>query len=264
MNKSKFRLLLAVMNLTGFLVVVVVNALATTIPIGGKTTGQISDQYPNLFVPSGITFSIWGIIYILLGIFVVYSLIHSIRRSEQINDFIERIGILFIITCVANASWIFSWHYEVLPLSLACMAILLLTLILIYQRLNVGASVSKSSEKYFVHLPMSIYLGWITIATIANVTAVLVAYSWDRFGISEQVWAAIMIAIGIILGLIILFSRKDIFFALVVDWAVIGILIKQTAENNAPAKGIIITLIIGICLLSIGILAQIARRKVYH
>jgi hypothetical protein len=264
MNKSKLRLLLAVLNLAGFLVVVVVNALAITIPLGGKTTAQISDQYPNLFVPSGMTFSIWGIIYILLGIYVVYGLIHTVRKPEQTNDFIERIGILFIITCVANAGWIFSWQYEVLPLSLVCMVILLLALIVIYTRLNVGRSMAVSSEKYLVHLPMSIYLGWITIATIANVTALLVAYGWNRFGIGEQVWAVLMIGIGLILGLITLFSRKDIFYALVVDWAVLGILIKRTVENNAPAKGVIITSIIGICLLTIGILVQVVRRKVYH
>jgi translocator protein len=185
MSKSQSRIPLAVINLIGFLVVVAVNALATTIPLGGKTTGQLSDQYPNLFVPSGLTFSIWGVIYILLGIYVVYGLIHVIRKSQQTNDFTDQIGILFIITCVANAGWIFSWQYEVLPLSLVCMVILLLTLILIYNRLKVGWSTAALSEKYLVHLPMSIYLGWITIATIANVTALLVAYKWNRFGISD-------------------------------------------------------------------------------
>jgi hypothetical protein len=264
MTKSQSRLLLAVLNLIGFLVVVVVNTLAVTIPLGGKTTAQLSDQYPNLFVPSGLTFSIWGVIYVLLGIYVVYGLIHSIRKSEQTNDFMERIGILFIITCVANAAWIFSWHYEVLPLSLACMVILLLSLIFIYNRLNVGRSTAVSSEKYLVHLPMSVYFGWITIATIANATALLVAYKWDGFGISEQVWAVMMIVIGVILGLITLFSRRDIFYALVVDWAVLGILIKRTAESNTPAQGVIVTSIVGICFLTFGIFVQIVRRKVYR
>jgi hypothetical protein len=264
MTKSQSRLLLAVLNLIGFLAVVVVNALATIIPLGGKTTAQLSDQYPNLFVPSGLTFSIWGVIYILLGIFVVYGLIHSIRKSEQTNDFMESIGILFVITCIANTGWILSWQYELLPLSLACMVLLLLALIVIYNRLNIGRSMAVSHEKYLVQLPISVYFGWITVATIANVTALLVAYKWDRFGISEEIWAVIMILIAIILGLIAVFSRRDIFYALVVDWAVIGILIKRTAQNNAPATGIIITSIIGICLLTLGISVQIVRRKVYR
>ena len=264
MSRSQLRLPLAIVNLFSFLVVLVVNALATTIPLGGKTTAQLSDQYPNLFVPSGLTFSIWGVIYILLGVYVVYGIVRSARKSEPTNDFVDRIGILFIVTCVANAGWILAWQYEILPLSLAFMLILLVTLIAIYNRLNVGRSKAAPAEKFMVHMPMSVYFGWISIATIANVTALLVAYKWNRFGIREEIWAIIMIGIGIVLGLTMLFSRRDIFYALVVDWAVLGILLKRTADTANPAKGIVIISIIGICLLTLGILAQIARRKVYQ
>ena len=149
----------------------------------------------------------------------------------------EKVGILFIISCIANAGWIFSWQYRVLPLSLVCMLILLLSLIFMYRQLSVGRSNANSSEKYMVHLPMSIYLGWISIATIANVTALLVYYKWDRFGISEQIWTIIMIVIGILLGLLMLFNRKDIFYTLVVDWAVLGILLKRMAvDSNASPR----------------------------
>ena len=264
MSKSLSRLPLAIVNLFGFLVVVVVNVLATTIPLGGKTTGQLSDQYPNLFVPSGLTFSIWGVIYILLGIYAVYGIVHSVRKLEPTNNFMERIGILFIVTCAANAGWILAWQYEILPLSLAFMLILLVTLIAIYNRLNVGRSKAAPAEKYMVHLPMSVYFGWISIATIANVTALFVAYKWNRFGMREEIWAIIMIGIGIVLGLIMLFSRRDVFYALVVDWAILGILMKRTADAATPAKGVIVISIIGICLLTLGILVQIARRKVYQ
>jgi hypothetical protein len=263
MSKSQSHLPLAIINLVSFLVVLVANALAIIIPLGGKTTGQLSDQYPNLFIPSGLTFSIWGVIYILLAIYVVYGIVYSVREPERSNCFIERIGILFIISCAANAGWILAWQYEVLPLSLVFMVILLVTLITIYNRLNVGRFKVAPTEKYMVHLPISVYFGWISIATIANVTALLVAYRWDRFGMSGEIWAIIMIGIGVLLGLIVLFSRRDIFYALVVDWAVLGILIKRTADRAIPAKGIIVMSIIGICLLTVGILTQIARRKVY-
>jgi hypothetical protein len=262
--KVRTGLLFPILNLGAFLGVVVVNALATTIPLGGKTTVQLSDQYPNLFVPSGVTFSIWGVIYLLLGIYVVYGLLHSIGRSERTGSFPQRIGVLFIVTCIANAGWIFSWQYEVLPLSMVCMVILLFTLIMIYNRLDVGRSSATASEKYLVHLPMSVYLGWITIATIANATALLVAYGWDRFGVPEQAWAVAMIAIGIVLGVIPLFFRADIFFPLVVDWALLGILIKRTAEKDVPAQSVIVAAIIGICLLTLGILAQSIRGRVYR
>src|SRR4030042_2082745 len=229
MHKSQLHLLLAILNVIGFLGVVAVNGLANALPLAGKTTGQLSDQYPNLFVPSGLTFSIWGLIYLLLAIYVTYGLVQAIRMPAEETSYISRIGVFFIITCIANAAWIFLWHYELLPLSLLFMLILLVALVAIYLRLNVGRSATQPAEKYFVHFPISIYLGWISIATIANVTALLVAYKWNRFGISEQLWAVLMIGIGTVLALLVLFQRKDLFYALVVDWAVLGILIKRAS-----------------------------------
>jgi len=264
MTSLQSRLPLAIANLIAFVLVVVVNALATTIPLGGMTTGQLSDLYPNLFVPAGLTFSIWGIIYLLLGIYVVYGLVFSSRKSEPSASFMEQVGVLFTITCVANAGWIFAWQYRILPLSLVCMVILLVVLILIYNRLNVGRKGGGAAEKYMVHLPMSIYLGWISIATIANVTAVLVYYKWNRFGMEEQAWAIIMIVVGILLGLLLLFYRKDIFYTLVVDWAVLGILIKRMVVDRGAAQGVIITSIVGLCILTLGVIVQIARGKVYR
>jgi len=262
MTKSQ-QLMLAVLNLIGFLAVVVINALANALPLAGKTTGQLSDQYPNLFVPSGLTFLIWGVIYILLAVYVTYGIIQSIKMPAQAASFMQRIGFLFIITCIANVAWIFSWHYEALPLSLIFMVILLGTLAAIYIRLKIGTSSAGSAEKYLVHLPISIYFGWITVATIANVTAVLVAYKWNRFGISEQLWAIIMIGIGTALALVVLFYRKDLFYTLVVNWAVLGILIKRTADRTTSAQGVIITSIVCIAAMTLGIIIQIVRGKVY-
>ena len=264
MNSSQSRLLLAIANVVGFVLVVVVNALATTIPLGGMTTRQLSDLYPNLFVPAGLTFSIWGIIYLLLGIYVVYGLVFALRKSGPAHGFIEKVGILFIVSCIANAGWIFSWQYRVLPLSLVCMAVLLLSLILMYNRLSVGKTSAGASEKYMVHLPMSVYIGWISIATIANVTVFLVFYRWDRFGVDEQIWAVVMMAVGILLGLVALFYRKDIFYALVIDWALLGILLKRTAVDGAAAEAVVVASIIGMCLLTPGVVTQIARGKVYR
>jgi hypothetical protein len=264
MPASKSRIPLAILNVVGFVAVVAVNMLAVTLPLGGKTTRQLSDQYPNLFVPSGITFSIWGLIYILLAIYVVYGLIRAVKKSDRQSDFADRIGVFFIVTCVANIGWIFSWHYELLPLSLVLMIVLLLSLIAIYRRLNVGRSTAPAPEKYLVHLPMSVYLGWISIATIANVTALLVAYKWNGFGIGEEFWTVLVMAVGAALALIALFSRRDVFYAAVAVWAFVGILIKRTSESGAPAQAVVVASIAGICLLTAGILAQIARGKVYR
>jgi hypothetical protein len=264
MTSWQSRLPLAIANVIAFVVVVVVNALATTLPLGGMTTGQLADLYPNLFVPAGLTFSIWGIIYILLGVYAVYGLVFSSRKSEPSNSFMEKVGILFIVTCAANAGWIFAWQYRILALSLVCMVVLLVVLILIYNRLNVGRTSGGAAEKYLVHLPMSIYLGWISIATIANVTAVLVYYQWNRFGAGEQAWAVIMMVVGILLGLLLLFYRKDIFYTLVVDWAVLGILLKRMAVDARATQGVIVTSIVGLCVLTLGVIVQIVRGKVYR
>ncbi|MFC1929019.1 hypothetical protein ACFLXK_05425 [Chloroflexota bacterium] len=261
MGKSRL-LTLSILNLIGFLGTIVVNGLANALPLNNKTTGELSDKYPNLFVPAGLTFSIWGVIYILLAIFVIYGLVISIKNNTQKTAFIENIGILFFISSLANIGWIFAWHYEILPLSLVIMLVILGSLITIYLRLHIGKSDSSSSEKYLVHLPFSVYLGWITIATIANVTAVLVDINWNTFGLGEQFWAVAVIIVGIAIALSVLFTRKDIFYCLVVDWALLGILLKRLADST-PVQSVIIISIIGMALIIVGIIAQIARKRVY-
>lgn len=263
MNEERFKWSLPILNLIGFLGVVIINGLANALPLNNKTTGQLSDQYPNLFVPAGLTFSIWGLIYILLAIFVVYHLVAIIREDTEVLPSFRRIGLLFFISSILNMGWIFAWHYEIVPLSLIIMLLLLGSLLTIYLRLGIGKSPATKREQYLVHLPFSIYLGWITIATIANVTALLVDTNWNGFGLSEQFWAAAVIIVGIAIAISILISRRDIYYCLVVDWALLGILIKRLSDSTINAQIVIITTIVGLALISIGIIAQLARRKVY-
>jgi hypothetical protein len=261
MDTRRSQIILSIINLAGFLGTVVVNGLATSLPINNKTTGELSDQYPNLFVPAGLTFSIWGLIYILLAIFTIYSVIIAIKKDAA-GSFINKIGLLFFLSCIANMAWIFAWHYEIVPLSLVIMLLLLGFLIAIYMRLGVGKKGPAKKEQYLVHLPFSVYLGWITIATIANVTALLVDVNWNRFGLSEQFWALAVIIVGIAIALSVLLRRQDIYYCLVVDWALLGILIKRLA-SSIPAQSVIIITIIGLVLITAGILVQLVRRKVY-
>jgi len=262
MGKSRL-LFLSILNLIGFLGTVIVNGLANALPLNNKTTGELSDQYPNLFVPSGLTFSIWGLIYILLAIFVIYGLVIALRKDTQKSFFIENIGILFFISCLANIGWIFAWHYEILPLSLVLMLVILGSLVPIYIRLHIGKSDATRIEKYLVHLPFSVYLGWITIATIANFTALLVDVNWNTFGLGEQFWAVAVIVVGIAIALSILFTRKDIFYCLVVDWALLGILLKRISVETTPVQSVIVITIVGMVLISAGIITQIIRKKIY-
>jgi len=262
MGRRGLQITLSILNVFGFLCVVIVNALANALPINNKTTGALSDQYPNLFVPAGLTFSIWGLIYVLLAVFVIYSVIKALKADNR-SCFIDRIGILFFLTCIANIGWIFAWHYEIVLLSMILMILLLACLIAIYLRLSIGKSNASNQEKYLVHLPFSVYLGWITVATIANATALLVNANWNTFGLGEQFWTVCVIIVAIIIALIMIFQRKDIFYGLVVDWALIGILIKRLAVDATPYYSILITVIAGLILISLATIFQIIKRKVY-
>jgi len=255
------RIAYSFLNFIGFLAVVSVNALAVILPINNRTTQALSDKYPNLFVPAGVTFSIWGIIYILLALFTVYQFVVAFRRSSIERGIFEKIGILFFISCIFNVAWILAWHYEVIWLSLIIMALLLISLILIYVRLGTGRPQVRNSVKILVNIPFSVYLGWITIATIANVTAFLVKINWNKFGISDQLWTVIVIAVGVIITLATVFSRNDIFYCFVVIWALVGILLKRIADNSMSDQLVIIASIVGISIVGLGIILQLIRKK---
>lgn len=157
-----------------YVVMIAVNALANALPINGRTTGGVSDAYPNLFAPAGLTFSIWGVIYLLLGLHVLYQL--GLFRSGGTSDrgaLLNRVGLLFSATSVANVSWILAWHYDLIGLSTVLLATMLVLLIVI-TRTILRADLSPR-ERLLVRLPFSVYFGWITVATIANITVWLVS-----------------------------------------------------------------------------------------
>ncbi|MDD5288832.1 MAG: hypothetical protein PHY28_06975 [Dehalococcoidales bacterium] len=261
MARKQFLLFLAIINLLGFLGTIVINGLANALPINGKTTGELSDMYPNLFVPAGLTFSIWGLIYLLLAVFTFYSLIVASKKDTE-TPFLNKIGVLFFVSCIANIGWILAWHYEIVLLSVVMMLLLLGCLLAIYLRLDTGKAGTAKKEQYLVHLPFSVYLGWITIATIANITALLVDINWNRFGLSEQFWTVTVILIGIVIALSILVRRQDIFYCLVVDWALLGILLTRLADP-VPVQSVIIVTVVGLVIIIAGIIMQLVRKKVY-
>ena len=220
--------LLRGLNIGAFLVTVLVNALANTLALNGRTTGEISDLYPNLFVPAGYVFSIWGLIYTLLLIFVVYQAL----PTQNEKDFLQKISYLFLLSNIANVSWLFLWHYEKVVLSNVPMFILLTTLIAIYLRLDIGRSDVSLKDKLFVHLPFSVYLGWITVAPIANVAAALTAMNWDGWGISQSMWTVSVIIIASIITIAVIATRKDVAYSLVIVWALMGIIVKQIGNQS--------------------------------
>jgi hypothetical protein len=225
MDTVKDNRLLQITNVVGFMAVVAVNILANALPINGKTTAELSDSYPNLFVPAGYVFAIWGVIYLLLLAFTVYQA--SPKRMGA--QFLNRIGWFFGLSCATNVVWIFLWHYELLFPSLIAMFALLGSLIMIYLRLDIGRGDPPREERFYVHLPFSVYLGWITVAPIANVVAALVNINWDGFGLGEVTWTVVMITVAVALTLLNIQTRGDVGYTLVIIWALGGIVAKQMA-----------------------------------
>jgi len=230
--KNKTLQLLQVGNIIVVILTIIVNGLANILPIGGKNTGELSDNIPNLFVPAGLTFAIWGIIYVLIILFAIYLAKDMFKKEKTTKPFLEKISFFFILASLANIIWIFLWHYEQILLSLLAMILLFISLLMIYLRLNIGIEKVSMKEKLFVHVPISVYIGWITVATIANVTAVLVTVNWDGFGISEQIWTMLVIIVATIITILILVTKKDYAYSAVIVWALIGIYIKRIADDS--------------------------------
>jgi hypothetical protein len=230
MDNTK-KMILQISNFLSVIFTIIINSLANILPINNRLTGEISDSIPNLFVPAGLTFSIWGVIYTLLVLFAIYQIRDLFRKEKTDMPFLEKIGVLFIISSIANVIWIILWHYEQVIFSLLAMILLFVSLLLIYLRLEIGKSDILLKEKLFVQLPFSVYIGWITVATIANVTAVLVEIGWDGFGISQQTWTILIIIIATILTILVLYNRKDYAYSAVIIWALLGIYLKRTADD---------------------------------
>jgi len=219
-----------IINLLLFIAMVTVNALPNALPINGYNTGELSDMYPNLFVPAGVTFSIWGLIYLLLLVFIVTQTIAAYSKKASKYLLSPLASWAFALTCIFNSLWILTWHYQMVFISVVIMLLLLVTLIYIVRRME-KENINDFWARFSVKLPFSIYLGWISVATIANITALLVHWSWSGLGLPENVWTIIMLGIGTLLSASMMYKKSDIFYALVVIWAFYGIIIKREASE---------------------------------
>ncbi len=225
------KIILQVLNILGFLFMVAVNYAANALPLNNISTGEVSDLYPNLFTPAGFTFSIWGLIYLLLLGFSIYQSRDLFSAGKQEMPFLNKIGYLFFISGILNSAWIFAWHYLQIQLSMVIMILLLLVLIKIYLNLDIGRQTVSSAESFWVHLPFRVYLGWIIIATVANASTLLVDLGWERFGLSEVFWTIIVIGTAAVITIAFLKLRQDLAIGLVTIWALLGIVVNRVTEE---------------------------------
>lgn len=228
-------------NLIAYFAMIGMNYLAATLPLNNTTTGQVSNQYPTLFTPAGIAFSIWSVIYLLMFIFLVVQLFDKQKANTG------KIGWYFVLSCFFNIGWLFAWHYHLIGLSTLIMFLLLVSLLIANRNLSQdGSRLAKAA--------FGIYLGWICVAAIANVSIFLVSLGWNGFGIPEPFWAAFMILATVVLTGIIVLQLKNPFLALSVVWGLTGIFLARLENHPVlayiAAGGVIIIVATTIILFS--------------
>lgn len=222
---------------------VIFNGISQSLPIGGRTSADISNMYTTFFTPANYAFAIWGVIYTLLLLYGVYQAL----PSQRANPYMRKIGWLFILSCLLNVAWITLFQYDQILISAGVIVAFLLTLIAIYVRLDSGRANASTAERLLLHLPFSVYLGWLSVATIANVSVLGVAQNWGNLlGIAAPIWAAIMLVVATLLGLIMAVTRRDVAYVLVFVWAFTAIINKQSATPVVTTTALIavITLLV--------------------
>lgn len=248
------RWLWALLNGAAFAAALLANGLANALPINGMTTGELSALYPNLFVPMGATFSIWGLIYAWLLGFVGYGVV--LARSPRARTPLADIGPWFLINMLGNGAWIVAWHFTLVPLSVVLMGVILGSLLASYQRLGVGRGDAPAADRWLVHAPISLYLGWITVATIANLTTLAVDLGVPAFGAGPAGITVVVLAVALLIALRMLWARRDRIFALVVAWAFLGIHIKRAASDDPGSALVAGAALVGLLAIGLGLVAS--------
>lgn len=234
------RNVLRITNVVMLLAMVVVNFLANYLPIGYGNTSAISAQYKSLFTPAGYTFSIWGVIYVFMLLFVIWQWVDPVHLA------VDEIGALFAVSCALNIAWIFVWHYRIIGASVIFIIGLLGSLVWIRRKLLAGRCSGFMCEA--VKVGFDIYFGWVVAASIANISVFLVSISWNGFGMSEVFWTCVMLIAGTVIGLLPAFIEKRYVPTLAVMWAYAGILVKFLSDGEMRTKYMTITVVALICL----------------
>ena len=215
-----------------YLAMVGMNVLANALPLNGRHTGEVSDAYPSLFTPAGFTFAIWGVIYLLLGAYVLYQVFGDRDGDAAL---LNRVGVLFSISSLANTAWVVAWHYDHIALSAVLIVVILVSLAVIVTTLRRANLTGR--QRWLVGVPFSVYFGWITVATVANMTVLLVSRNWDGFGLPETTWAVIIVLVAMVIGTTTMVRNRDVAYGLVLIWAFVGILVRQTSSSGGGLAG---------------------------
>ncbi len=226
-------------NILAFAVVLATNVLSNALPFNDQNQAEIAAKYSSLFTPAGFTFSIWGIIYLALLVFVIYQALPSQRENEPI----ARLSVPFKVNCAANAAWLYVWHHDLIFLSLVIMFVILATLVVIYRQLLGRIDSASNIEKIAVFLPFSLYTSWITVATIANASILQNAMGWDAILINPVSWALLKLGLAGAIAATVVLRAGDVVFVLVVAWACYGISVAQAPTPAVAGAATLLSII---------------------
>lgn len=211
---------------------IVMNYLSNTGIFNGQTMKSVSDAYFNYFTPAGYAFSIWGLIYLALFAFVFYSG-RTLFNSKIQEPLLEKIGWWFAISCIANSVWVVAWLYLYPALAAFIMLIILFSLVRIVFVIQPEMVKSSWKRRLFILFPFSMYVGWISVALIANVAAWLTNMNWNGWGISAEYWTIILIVIAGILNVLVHLKLNLKAYLAVGIWALIAIAVSNI-RNDGP------------------------------
>ncbi len=268
--------ILAIFSALAFVGVLVTNGLANALPLNGANTGVLSDEIPNLFVPAGLTFSIWGLIYLLLAGYIVAVLAEAGRtaregHSDDGSAWGPADATLFLLNAAANIGWIFAWHWRKVGLAMFLMLVILGTLIALeagnQSKLSRGGALDKDrvrgwARRFFLTVPLRVYLGWISVATIANATAVLVKAGWSGFGLDPRFWTVFVIVAGLAVALGFSLLKRQIAAPLVIVWAYAGIVLKRLETDASYSSPVWIAAAVAAFIILASFVPGLLRRRV--
>ncbi|SIQ99383.1 hypothetical protein [Pontibacter lucknowensis] len=252
---------LAILNTVFFLLHLVPSQLTQLELFNSQTIGEVSAKYPALFTPAGITFSIWGVIYLALSAFCIYHIVKAFKEPalHEANVDLKGLSYYFMLNNLATGAWTIAWVHERLLLSVGLILVQLVTLLAIHIRLGIFDPSRSAASRWFTQVPLSLYFGWIIIATVANISSALVGLGWDGFGLSEGIWTIIMIVAATLIVVFVVFSRTNPFVGLVGIWALYGIILKHRELSAAASPQIIMTAWISLALVALVVLLVFFR-----
>jgi benzodiazapine receptor len=226
--------LLQIANIIAIFTTILMNSLANILPFNGVNTGEAADRFFSYFTPAGYVFGIWGIIYALLVIFAIY----QARTNQRSEAYLGKIGFLYLLSAFFNITWLIAFHYGydnniIFLLTEPLIIGLLIVLLYTYVKLEIGITAVPLKEKLAIHLPISVYVGWLSVATIANTASILNEFLTIAVDI-QYIWTALVLVVALLITMLMLVLRRDVAYGLVLIWASIGIAYKWTTVEVIP------------------------------